>query len=268
MIFAMMTMQSIQAKSVDEELIIDGSKGRLAARLQLPELPQSGKIPMVILCHGFTGNMDFPLFDSISASLVEEGIGVLRFDFNGHGKSEGSFTDMTVLNEIEDAKKVVAWVKQQPYTESVSLLGHSQGGVVAAMTAGQMGTPCIKSLVLMAPAAALRDDALRGNTMGAVYDPWNAPESVVLFNGLKLGRNYIETARDLPIYEVASQYTGPALVIHGRKDTIVPYTYGERFAHDLSAAHLKLIEDEDHSFTRYTAEAAGLVSRWLESILY
>lgn len=120
----------------------------------------------------------------------------------------------------------------------------------------------------MAPAAALRDDALRGNTMGAVYDPWNAPESVDLFNGLKLGRNYIETARDLPIYEVVSQYTGPALVIHGRKDTIVPYTYGERFAHDLSAAHLKLIEDEDHSFTRHTAEAAGLVSRWLESILY
>ncbi len=98
MIFAMMTMQSIQAKSVDEELIIDGFKGRLAARLQLPELSQSGKIPMVILCHGFTGNMDFSLFDSISVSLVEEGIGVLRFDFNGHGKSEGSFTDMTQRN--------------------------------------------------------------------------------------------------------------------------------------------------------------------------
>lgn len=265
--FAVIVMLPVQAKSVDEELTLNGSKGKLASHLQLPELPQSGKVPMVILCHGFTGNMDFPLFDSISASLVEEGIGVLRFDFNGHGKSEGSFTDMTVLNEIEDAKKVAEWVMQQPYTENVSFLGHSQGGVVAAMTAGQMGYPRINSIVLMAPAAVLRDDVLRGNTMGAMYDPWNAPESVDLFNGLKLGRNYIETARNLPIYEVASQYTGPALVVHGRKDRIVPYTYGERFAHDLVAAHLKLIEDEDHSFTKHTAEAVGLASQWLESIL-
>lgn len=267
MTFAMIVMLPVQAKSVDEELTLNGSKGKLAAHLQLPELPQSGKVPMVILCHGFTGNMDFPLFDSISASLVEEGIGVLRFDFNGHGKSEGSFTDMTVLNEIEDAKKVAEWVMQQPYTENVSFLGHSQGGVVAAMTAGQMVYPRINSIVLMAPAAVLRDDVLRGNTMGAMYDPWNAPESVDLFNGLKLGRNYIETARNLPIYEVASQYTGPVFVVHGRKDRIVPYTYGERFAHNLVAAYLKLIEDEDHSFTKHTAEATGLVSQWLESIL-
>ena len=268
MTFAIMVMLPVQAKSVDEKLTLDGSKGKLAAHLQLPALPPSGKVPMIILCHGFTGNMDFPLFNNIAANLVKAGIGVLRFDFNGHGKSEGSFTDMTVLNEIEDAKKVAEWVMQQPYTESVSLLGHSQGGVVAAMTAGQMGYPRIKSIVLMAPAAVLRDDALRGNTMGALYDPWNAPESVDLFNGLKLGRNYIETARDLPIHEVASQYTGPAFVVHGRKDRIVPYTYGERFAHDLAAAHLKLIEDEDHSFTKHPAEVAGLVSRWLESILY
>lgn len=263
----MMATQSVPAQPIDKELMLNGSKGKLAARLQLPEFPESGKVPMVILCHGFMDNMNYSLFNDIAANLLEENIGVLRFDFNGHGKSEGSFTEMTVLNEIEDVKKVAAWLMQQPYTAGISLLGHSQGGVVVAMTAGQMGYPAIRSLVLMAPAAVLRDDVLRGNTMGAMYDPWNVPESMELFNGLKLGRHYIETARDLPIYEVASQYTGPALILHGRKDTIVPYTYGERFAHDLSTAHIKLIEDEDHSFIRHAAETAAQVSQWLVSLL-
>lgn len=44
-------------------------------------------------------------FDTIASDLLSDGIGVVRFDFNGHGKSEGRFQDMTVLNEIEDAKK-------------------------------------------------------------------------------------------------------------------------------------------------------------------
>lgn len=268
MAVALMAMQPIQAKNENEVFTLDGARGKLAARLQLPELPGTGKVPIVILCHGFMGNMDYALFDAIAAHLVGCGIGVLRFDFNGHGKSEGDFTGMTVLNEIEDAKKVVAWTMQQPYTENVSLLGHSQGEVVAAMTAGQMGYPRIRSLVLMAPAAVLHDDALRGNTMGAVYDPWNAPDSVELFNGLKLGKDFIETARDLPIYEVASRYTGPTLVVHGRKDAIVPYTYGERFAHDLPTAHIRIIEDEDHSFCRHMAEATAAAAGWLKSILH
>ena len=41
------------------------------------------------------------------------------------------------------------------------------------MTAGELGDKVIKNVVLMAPAAVLRDDAIRGNTQGAEYNPWN-----------------------------------------------------------------------------------------------
>lgn len=251
------------AAQTDSTFHIRGALGNLAARLQLPTLAKAEKCPLVILCHGFSGNMGGKLFDDITADLNKEGIGVLRFDFNGHGKSEGRFQDMTVPNEIDDAKAVIKWASKLPTTASISLLGHSQGGVVAAMTAGELGAKVIKSLVLMAPAAVLRDDALRGNTMGAVYDPWNVPEFVTLPFGLKLGHDYIVSARTLPIYETAEKYTGPTLIIHGTADRVVPYTYGERFHHDLPDATLRLMDGEDHGFSKNTPEAALIASDWL-----
>ena len=86
-------------------------------------------------------------------------------------------------------------------------------------------------------------------------------------NGLKLGHDYIVTARELPIYETASRYTGPVFIIHGKADNIVPYTYGERFGHDLKNASIRLMPGEDHSFTHYTAEAAEIAADWLEKEL-
>lgn len=149
------------------KLWLEGSKGKLYALLQYPdEVKKDVKYPLVIVCHGFGGQCESPLEDLLCKDIVKNGMAALRFDFNGHGKSEGLFQDMTVPYEIEDLKDVVKWAYSQPWVESVSLVGHSQGGVVVSMTAGELGYPEIKAEVLLAPAAVLRDDALRGNTMG------------------------------------------------------------------------------------------------------
>lgn len=258
---------SALSDTIDRKIRINGSMGELAVRVQLPDCEPAGKIPVVVLCHGFMGNMGGELFDDITEDLLADTIGVVRFDFNGHGESAGKFSEMTVPNEIEDAKAVISWVGDQSFTKNISLLGHSQGGVVAAMTAGELGYPRIRALVLLAPAAVLRDDALRGFTMGAAYDPWNAPDSVPMPNGKGLGRNYIETARDLQIYPTASRYSGPAYVIHGMGDRVVPYTYGETFVREMPEARLKLIEGEDHVFSKDTRGAARAAADWLDAIL-
>ena len=247
-----------------EILSLDGSEGKLYAELQKPA-SNADKLPFVIICHGFTGNCNTELMTDIANDLQSQGIASLRFDFNGHGKSDGEFQNMTVLNEIEDLKDVISWVQAQPWVENISLLGHSQGGVVVSMTAGELGDSIIKNLVLMAPAAVLRDDAIRGNTQGAQYDPWNLQSDFVElpWGGYKLGRKYIESAVNLPIYETAERYTGPVLIIQGTHDRIVPYTYAERYHQGYKDSILKLIPDEDHSFTKNTAEAALLASDWL-----
>ena len=186
---------------------------------------------------------------TLANDLEKEGIATLRFDFNGHGKSEGRFQHMTVLNEIEDAKKVYDYAAQLPNVTSISLAGHSQGGVVASMTAGILGTEKVKSLALMAPAAVLREDAIRGVCMDAHYDATNVPETIPLHEGLQLGRNYVLAAQTLPIYETAVRYQGPAFMIHGTGDVIVPYTYSQRYHRIYFNGQLKLVPEEDHGFT-------------------
>lgn len=181
----MMLTGSVLAEHIP--VTIQGDHGRLAAVIQKPDGVSRKRIPLVIICHGFSADKEGPLLRILADSLEAHGIASLRFDFNGHGQSEGRFEDMTVPNEIEDARRVVAYAQGLPWVGRIVLAGHSQGGVVAAMTSALLGRRQVAARILMAPAAVLRDDALRGNTLGAAYDPLDPPESVPMGGGRRLG---------------------------------------------------------------------------------
>ncbi|MBQ2008323.1 MAG: alpha/beta fold hydrolase [Alistipes sp.] len=264
---ALFILMAAGAQAQTQTVTIDGDHGKLHAVIHKPELKDGERCPMVLLCHGFMGNKEGALEKQIAALLQAKGIASIRFDFNGHGQSEGRFQDMTVPNEIVDAKKVIEYVSNLPYVESVAITGHSQGGVVAAMTAGDLGAEKIKAVVLLAPAAVLRDDAIRGSTMGATYDPFNLGEYVELFRGMRLGAEYIRTAFSLPIYDTAAKYQGPALIIHGTGDRVVPYTYGERFHQIWDGSELVIIDKADHGFSQQIEQVAGKSAEFLSKVL-
>lgn len=256
---------SLYASAQNEHVTIQGDHSELDAVIELPVglKKASEKVPMVVLCHGFTGSKEGTLFDQIADSLTARGFAILRFDFNGHGKSGGRFQDMTVPNEIEDAKRVVDYAGQLPYVGDIILCGHSQGGVVSAMTSAQLGKDRIKAVVLLAPAAVLRDDALRGNTFGTTYDPKNPPEVIPIYNNLLLGGEYIRTATSLPIYETARTYDGAELIVHGDADRIVPYTYGQRFHYLNPNSQWILMDSADHMFSGMEKQVAHEVAQFL-----
>jgi pimeloyl-ACP methyl ester carboxylesterase len=253
----------VTLNGTSERITIDGGKGKLAAIIQKPVLSQGQQCPMVMLCHGFSGRKDGPMFELIADSLMQHGIASIRFDFNGHGESDGNFVDMTVPNEVEDAMKVYEYVRDLRYVSEVAIVGHSQGGVVAGMVAGQAEPESFSAVVLMAPAAVLRDDAIRGSTMGATYDPLDPPEYVQLYGNLRLGREYIRTAFSLPIYETSAKYQGPALIIHGTADRVVPYTYGERYHQIWPKSELVVLDAFDHGFGQNIYRATSIVSDYL-----
>lgn len=231
-----------------EKLTINGSKGNLSAVLRTPGLKNGAKCDMVIMCHGFNSNKDFNLLKMTAEQLQSEGIASLCFDFNGHGESDGAFKDMTIPNEMEDLDSVLAFVSRLPYVQDIALVGHSQGGIVAAMSAGKHPEQ-IKSVVLLAPAGVLREDAIRGNLFGTTYDPLDPPESIILYNGLEVGGRYLSSAARMPIYETAAKYDGSACIIHGSGDVIVPYTYSERFHQTWRGSEYYLLDYYDHNFT-------------------
>ena len=249
------------AQKITTQTTVQGSMGKLSVIVEQPTLKEGQKCPVVIQMHGFCGNKG-GMHELIANKLVNSKVASVRFDFNGHGESEGLFQNMTVPNEIEDAKAIYEYVSSLPFVSKIGFLGHSQGGVVASMAAGELGDDKVSALVLMAPAAVLREDAIRGNTFGKVYDPLTLTEDVELFGGLKLGKNYIKTAFSLPIYETAAGYQGPAAIFHGNNDKVVPYTYGERYHKIYPLSEYHYLHGEDHGFSQSLDSISDLIVKF------
>lgn len=213
------------------------------------ERPDTEKCPIVILFHGFLmdlGYSDDCLYSEIAHRLVEQNIAVIRFDFNGHGKSTGDFKDMDVLNEIEDASAILNYVKKLDFVTDIYVLGHSQGGVVGGMLSG-LYPDVIKKLVLLAPAATLKDDAIMGTVMGTKYDTEHIPEVVSINNDtVQVGGKYFRIAKLLPIYEVTKNYKGAMLAIHGLKDVVVNPKASRRYKENMPSCELQIFENLDH----------------------
>lgn len=215
--------------------------------------------PAVVMLHGFTGDMgDRPgtLFQEIAERLTAAGVAAIRFDFNGHGGSDGDFTRMDVLNEIEDAIAVLSYVRSLGWVSEIRLLGHSQGGVVAGMMAG-LYHDVVGRLALMAPAATLKDDAIAGTCMGVRYDAAHIPDTVAIDGGAHVvGGQYFRIAQTLPIYEVSARFAGPALTVHGLADEIVDPEASRRYGAALPDCTVRLYPRLDHGIEGADHDAA------------
>lgn len=262
-LFAILATSFCRATSIDSTFTVKGSEGNLAVHLQLPSVTENEQLPIVIVCHGLTGHQNEPFISKIANDILKEGMGIVRFDFNGHGNSDGCFQNMDALNIQEDLRRIIAWTKKQPFTKDISLVGHSLGGIVVGMIAPEVIDKGIRSLVLIASGGVAPDLMLMGNFFGIKFDPWNLPEYITLPKGLKLGKNYLATMRDLPIYQTARRYTGPTLVLNGTHDSTVPYTYAIRYAEVMPNAELNLIEGENHGFTKTSDITAHKIARWI-----
>lgn len=245
---------------------IDGSKGALSARLYQPDLKPGERCDLVILCHGLNADKNFPLLVEIADQLHAQGIATLEFDFNGHGASEGRFSEMTIPNEIEDLEQVLAYAQDLRFVEDIALVGHSQGAVVAAMVAGKHPED-IKAVVALAPASSVRDDVARGNLFGIEFNPLDPPDSLVLHNGIAIGRRYLKTALYLPIFETSAKYQGNACIIQGNGDRLVPFTCGERFHQMWENSEYHELEYYDHNFTNCLYRPVEITTEYLKKTL-
>lgn len=252
------------------EYVVRGPQGWLATTLTLPKAfnPETDRCPIAILMHGFMSKQDLYPLPAIADALSKEGIASIRFDFDAHGRSEGKFIDMTIASEIADAKAVLDYARSLPFVSGTAFVGHSQGGVVAGMLAGELEGTGEKPdcLVQLAPAAVLKDDALAGRCMNAKYDASDPPEYVNVFFH-KLGRDFILAAQKLPIYETSGKYSGKVLILHGLQDKIVPVSYSEKYRDSYKDCELRILEKEGHMFNGDKAAVVNSVVDFLKANL-
>ncbi len=268
---ALLAAVSVNAREYE----VFGPMGGINMKVALPEGfdTRSDSCPMVILMHGIFSSEAYNPMPQIAKELAKVGIASIRFDFNGHGRSEGRIQDMTVEKEIADAMAIWTYVKGLPYVSSIGLLGHSQGGVIASMTAGRLAdageSPA--GLVLLAPGSVIQEACQGGKFFSARFDPQDPPEYIKIWGGLyKLGREYILETQKLDIFGTAAHYKGPVRLIHGTKDKIVPMWCSEKYqeTYGTDAAELFKVEGGDHTIARKRREVVALTVAFFQRIFF
>ena len=112
------------------EVIISGLEGRIEARYHHSENPRPN-IALVLHAHPLHGgNMNSNITYNMYHSFVKRGFSVLRINFRGVGKSQGTFEDG--VGELTDAATALDWLQMHnPVTDSIWIAGFSFGGWIS-----------------------------------------------------------------------------------------------------------------------------------------
>ena len=94
-----------------EKVYFNNSKGdRLCGVISNPASDKSR--PIVIMAHGFSTSKNSDTYVSLSKNLDSHKISSFRFDFYGHGESEGKFEDVTVSEAVDDILQAIKYLKK------------------------------------------------------------------------------------------------------------------------------------------------------------
>jgi len=127
----------------DESVTIPALGFNIAATITKPK--SDAPLPAVILIGG-SGPTDrdetvagIPVFGHIARDLVAAGFVVVRYDKRGVGQSGGRSESVTIADYAEDARHVLLWLEKRKDVnkDRIALVGHSEGALVAMLTAGR-----------------------------------------------------------------------------------------------------------------------------------
>ncbi|MFH1181146.1 MAG: alpha/beta hydrolase [bacterium] len=208
----------------------------------------------IILCHGITVNKEEDgIFTKLARRSAQSGFAVFRFDFRGHGESEGNSIDLTVSGEKRDLESAVRFLQNLGYRKFGIVAASFGGGAVALFVPENQDI--VKALVLW-NANIDYDNTLEPKL------PWpkenfgkeamqKLEEQGYLEIGsgkFKVGKPFFVELRKLYPWKKLQNIKTPILFIHGDKDSYVPYEDSVKYSKLFQNAKLKTIVGAEHGF--------------------
>ncbi|WP_081955010.1 alpha/beta fold hydrolase [Achromobacter sp. RTa] len=211
-------------------------------RLSLWEAEARPGGPTAVLVHGMFGDRD--TWASLAHALSRAGLRVLAMDLPCHGQTRSQATG------FEDVVDTVADAIASHCAGPVTLVGHSFGAAVAARVASRPGVG-VEALVLIAPlglGTEIDQSFLTGMTHASTNEAVQRELAKLTVSGMTPSAAFIDAlrqgtqARREALVElcrsagwngVQQLHIGPDLVgapcrctiIHGRRDTIIPWRH-------------------------------------------
>ncbi len=249
-----------------EKISFPGSQGEdLAARF---DLPSGAPRAVALFAHCFTCGKDIAAASRISAGLVAEGFGVLRFDFTGLGSSEGEFANTNFSSNVSDLVAAADMLRDRHQAPRL-LLGHSLGGAAVLAAASQ-----IAEVEAVATIAAPSDPAhvsgvFTADALAAIERDGEA-EVELAGRPFRIKRQFLEDVSRQSLDEAIAALDAALLVMHSPVDELVSVDNARSIYE--AARHPKsfvALDGADHLLTSPadSAYVARLLSAWASRYL-
>ena len=207
-----------------------------------------GKSPGVVFLTGFMSDMDGAKALAVEAWAGARGRAIVRFDYTGHGASSGEFADGTIGRWAADAVLVLDRVAEGPQV----LVGSSMGGwimLLAAMArpkrvAGLLGSaaaPDFTRDLLTSMLTADQRRTIEKDGLVMVSNDYGEAPYPISMTLIEEARNHMLLGSEIPI-------DCPVRLIHGLKDSDVPWETSQRLSESLGSNDVEviLVKDGDH----------------------
>lgn len=224
--------------------------------LALRQLPGEG--PGLLWLGGYASDMLGTKAEWLHSRAAAKGQAFTRFDYAGHGESEGDFEDGCLSDWAGDALDILDLTTQGPQI----LVGSSMGGWVAALLARQRPER-LAGIVFIAPAPDFTaeliwprwPEAQKRKVLeeGRVEIPSAYDDSVMVYT-----RKLFEDGANNIVLDAPLSVTVPVRILQGMKDDVVPWQHAMRLAEHLDCPDLqvRLVRDGDHRMSGPTELAA------------
>lgn len=207
--------------------------------------------PAVVWLSGFMSDMASTKVGALSDWAYVQGYAMLRFDYSGHGVSEGSLLQASVGDWLEEATAMLALAGER----RLILVGSSLGGWIALLLAralAKAGDTRLGGLVLIAPAWDMTEKLMwekmsaktraKIETEGVFYAPSDYDDPYPLTKILiEEGRNHLLAEGDIDV-------AAPVRILQGMRDEDVPWQHALALVELLKGddVELTLVKDGDH----------------------
>ena len=227
----------------------------IAVRAREGKSPTPG--PGLFWLGGFKSDMKGTKAAALDAWAAEQGRACVRFDYSGHGESDGDFTDGTIGRWLQESVEVYAQFAKGPQV----VIGSSMGGWLALLLARELrsrkGLSPIAGMVLIAPAVDFTEELMWKQFSDAIKreiedkGAWMRP-SEYSEGPYPITRKLIEDGRQHLLLGRLIETGCPVHILQGVQDPDVPWRHAaelvSRFARD--DVVLTLIKDGDHRLSR------------------
>ncbi len=217
---------------------------------------------------GFKSSMDGTKATALATWAGNQGLACTRFDYSGHGASDGAFEAGTISTWLAESVAVF-----EQYTSGPQIIiGSSMGGWLAMLLyrhlQSQAQTARAHALVLIAPAADMTQELMWQRFPLEVRRTientgvWQRP-SAYDDGDYAITKALIEDGRSHLILGEATSMHCPVRILHGELDPDVPWQHGQRLYDQMEGDDITftLIKGGDH---RLSTEAE--IARLLKTI--